>query len=302
VIDTATDDALNVRSGPGTDHPVVGTLPADATAVRATGLAALDDQDRTWTHVTHGETTGWVASWYLTANPCTLTAPGGFCVTDTTCTDRLNVRSGPGGGYPKIGSLAHDAVGVAATGATTTDDNDRVWTQVTYRGQNAWVASWFLTPAPCAPSTGEPCECPMAGVRWPPGENPQVGVFVHDVDPVGRIIWFDPIDGYYWEEGWRDGEAYPINDDPTVYRLPIADDFFLAGCGDPTSPVCVSNDPGTYAEYDLDTYAQWIWTDTLMWQSNKWVSHEQVPNANNQWWVVHLIGCSVSMIEATYHP
>ena len=134
VIDTAPGDALNVRSGPGTDHPVVGVLPFDGVEVFATG-PAVDVDGSTWLHVAHGDVVGWAASWYLTPDPCEVGTPGGFCVTDTLCTDRLNVRSGPGGDYPKIGSLAHDAVGVTATGVTTTDGNGRVWTQIIHQGR-----------------------------------------------------------------------------------------------------------------------------------------------------------------------
>jgi len=251
--------------------------------------------------VAHDGLQGWVASWLLTPNVCEMGDPAEFCVTDTLCTDRLNVRVGPGGDYLKVGSLAHNAVAVAATGATSVDDQDRVWRQIHYGDGVAWVASWFLTGAPCAPSAGEPCVCPADGI---------LTGFVHDVDPVGRIIWLDPFEGFYWEEGWGDSEAYPINDDPSLLRLPIADGAFVRACVD-LDWHCTwwAADPGTYAEYDLPTFAGWIQTDQVVHQSDFWARYnsvvdqtERVSNANNQWWHLQLSGCSVITINAPYHP
>ena len=46
VVDTAPDDQLNVRDGPGTLYPVVGSLAFNATEVAATGTAARDTDGR----------------------------------------------------------------------------------------------------------------------------------------------------------------------------------------------------------------------------------------------------------------
>ena len=53
VIDHLSDDALNVRSGPGGTFEVIGTLPYDATGVHATGLAADDATGQTWKQIDH---------------------------------------------------------------------------------------------------------------------------------------------------------------------------------------------------------------------------------------------------------
>jgi uncharacterized protein YraI len=163
VVDQAAGDALNVRSGPSTSYPVIGTLAFDATAVSTTGVGAQDEMSRMWWEVEYGGGTGWVASWLLTQSPCQVTTAADFCVIDTVCTDRLNVRSGPAASYPILGSLPFDAVGVQATGASATDPNGRTWLQVRFRGGVGWAASWFLDQAPCSASSGDPCTPPSGG-------------------------------------------------------------------------------------------------------------------------------------------
>jgi len=69
VIDTAWDDALNVRSGPGTNNPVIGTLPFHASGIQATGNAE-SVAGGVWYEIVFGDDVGWVASWFLTPGPC----------------------------------------------------------------------------------------------------------------------------------------------------------------------------------------------------------------------------------------
>jgi len=73
VVDTASSDELNVRSGPGTEHEVVGALAYDAIGVAGTGRAALDLQGRRWLEIS--DPPGWVAGWFVTPSPCTA-SPG----------------------------------------------------------------------------------------------------------------------------------------------------------------------------------------------------------------------------------
>jgi hypothetical protein len=68
VVDTASSDELNVRSGPGTEHEVVGALAYDAIGVAGTGRAALDLQGRRWLEIS--DPPGWVAGWFVTPAPC----------------------------------------------------------------------------------------------------------------------------------------------------------------------------------------------------------------------------------------
>ncbi|MGH6918482.1 MAG: META domain-containing protein [Geminicoccaceae bacterium] len=71
---------LNVRSGPGTGYPAIGSLPFDADGIRNLGcegsLAFAEWQNaspeereaarkRRWCRIEHGGTAGWAAGWHL---------------------------------------------------------------------------------------------------------------------------------------------------------------------------------------------------------------------------------------------
>jgi len=166
VVEHLSGETLNVRSGPGTSHGVIGSLSFDQTGIPATGVGANDEGGRLWREIDYFGGLGWVASWYLTPNPCDLAAPADYCVAGASCLERLNVRTGPGASYQKLGSLPYDMVGVQATGATSADSDGRDWIQVRFRGGVGWAASWLLAAAPCSPSDGSPCTLP-SGVPAP---------------------------------------------------------------------------------------------------------------------------------------
>ena len=163
VIDHLSDDALNLRSGPGGTFAVIGTLPFDATGVEATGVGAADAEGRTWKEIDYPGGPGWVAGWLVTADACTVAAPGDYCVTRIVCTDRLEVHRGPGPAYEALGSLPHYAYSIDATGASSVDEGGMSWQQIRFRGEVGWVPASFLTPDPCSPSQGEPCSLPANG-------------------------------------------------------------------------------------------------------------------------------------------
>ena len=186
VIDHLPGDALNVRTGPGTAYDTVGSLAFDAIDVASTGRASHDESERPWLEVEYAGSTGWVASWLLT--PCDVTTAGSFCVIDTTCDDRLNIRVGPGGDYAKMGSLPFDAVGVVGTGASSLDGNGDRWQQIEYNGRVGWSAGWFLTDSPCGPANGQPCNLP-SGPASPTCINGWITPFP------GSALWNDGL-GY----------------------------------------------------------------------------------------------------------
>jgi uncharacterized protein YraI len=279
--------ALNVRAGPSTDHEIIGELESDATGVVATGIAANDDRDREWLEIEFGDELGWSAGWFLTTNECVQSGPIGFCVTDTDCTDRLNVRVGPGGGYTKLGSLAHDAVGIVGTGWATTDDQDRPWIQIEWKGGIAWAAGWYLTDEPCTPWPGDPCVCPPDGPYY---------VLVHTVDPVGQFLEYDPIQ-WVWI-GPADTEYEWENPDLTVLRLPIANGTTVEAC--PPSDPLYCNPPDPFVSYTLTDLAQWIEDGTEIGQNRRYWG--EIPGHTGQLWQVELAGCSVVEINGIWFP
>ncbi len=77
-------DVLNVRSGPGVDFGIVGTIPPNATDVQITGSGQLV-AGSTWVPVQRGGVTGWVNSRFLTG----FVPDAAFCV-DTAVSQLLD--------------------------------------------------------------------------------------------------------------------------------------------------------------------------------------------------------------------
>jgi uncharacterized protein YgiM (DUF1202 family) len=290
VVDQSAGDVLNVRSGPSTTYPVIGTLAFDATGVSTTGVGAQDEMSRMWWEIEYDGSTGWVASWLLSPNECLAASAGPFCVIDTVCTDRLNVRSGPGTDFDVIGSLAHNATGVVGTGWQSTADRDEVWTQIEFGGGVGWVASWFVTGAPCSPSPGTPCSCNGGGYA-----------FVHSVDAVARFISYDPV-VWVWV-GPADTDYEWDNSDTTVYWLPLADSLVINACpADMTGPFppMLYCQPDEFVAHSLSTFAGWIATNTEVGQNKRWLG--EVPGHTGQFWRLVVDNCSVTEIDGIWFP
>jgi len=152
VIDHLSDDALNVRSGPGGTFEVIGTLPYDGTGVHATGLTVDDAAGQTWKQIDHAGGLGWVADWLLTTNACTLGASAGYSVADPVCgLSRLDERSGPGPTYETLGSLPRTDWYIEGTGASTVGGGGIAWQQIRFRGETGWVPAENLHALPCGP-------------------------------------------------------------------------------------------------------------------------------------------------------
>lgn len=60
VVNVEADDVLNMRSGSGTGHAVVGTIPSNGRTLVSTGA-----EQGKWMQMTWGGTTGWVHSKYV---------------------------------------------------------------------------------------------------------------------------------------------------------------------------------------------------------------------------------------------
>ena len=81
VIFVEPNDVLNVRSGPGVDFGIVGTIPPDATDVAITGSGQLVSGS-TWVPVQRGNLAGWVNSRFLTGTVADQTFCGNTAVLD----------------------------------------------------------------------------------------------------------------------------------------------------------------------------------------------------------------------------
>ena len=64
VTGVALDDGLNVRAGPGAQHPIVGTLPPHGTGIEVTAQGESVGS-ATWVPIRHANLAGWVNGTYL---------------------------------------------------------------------------------------------------------------------------------------------------------------------------------------------------------------------------------------------
>ena len=81
---------LNVRSGPGTGYGILGTVPAGQIYIASNSSAG-------WWKIWYDQRTGWISGGYVSR----LSGESSIVVN----TDLLNVRTGPGTGYPVAGTV-----------------------------------------------------------------------------------------------------------------------------------------------------------------------------------------------------
>ena len=140
---TATTN-VNVRSGPGTGYSKLGTL-AKGTTVAKLGTSG------SWTIINYNGKQAYVSSDYLKAASSSGNSGGssGGCTAQgyVTATANVNVRSGPGTGYSKLGTLAKGTT-VAKLGTSGS------WTIINYNGKQAYVSSDYLKAASSSGNSG----------------------------------------------------------------------------------------------------------------------------------------------------
>lgn len=112
---------LNVRAGPGTNHPVVAQI------ARGQVYAAIEEQGG-WHKIQYGQTQGWCSGAYLTRTQ--------DAVRSVTAS-ALNVRSGPGTGYRILGTVRNGTV-LAVVGS------QGEWRRIWFEGRQAWVHGAYL--------------------------------------------------------------------------------------------------------------------------------------------------------------
>lgn len=140
--------ALNVRTGPSTSAGVV------TVAAKGYGFQVTGETRNGYTEVNFKGSVRWVSSQYLTEKK-----PGSSTASAATGwrygTVALNVRTGP--------SLSASVVDVAARGyGFQTDGTTRSgFTEVTFKGQERWVSSQYLT---SRKPTGTPAPAPSSAL------------------------------------------------------------------------------------------------------------------------------------------
>ncbi len=145
---------VNFRSGPGTNYSVIG-VASYGTYATITGSPVFNINYDWYPMTIDGMGTGWIASNYLElvamagGQPTSTPTPlGGFGVGETVYTTvNLNIRTGPGTGYPVIG------VAPAGTSAIVTGTASKVgniyWFPLDVSGiGNGWASSTYLASSP----------------------------------------------------------------------------------------------------------------------------------------------------------
>ncbi len=153
---TVTASALNVRSGPSTGYGVMGTL-------RKGAKVSVYDGANGWYKIDYNGSIGYVSGDYLSYSPngggSTTPEnpnPGEGIGTGVVTAVVLNVRSGAGTGYSKIGSLNKN-VAITVTQALSG------WYKIIFNGGVGYVSADYVNYTPNSTGGGSDPEPPETG-------------------------------------------------------------------------------------------------------------------------------------------
>ncbi|MBQ9243366.1 MAG: SH3 domain-containing protein [Proteobacteria bacterium] len=136
-----TASALNVRAGAGTNYKVLGSLSNGK-------VVSYSGESNGWLKISYNGSTGWISKKYTASTSGSNNAGGGNSTSDNaggstktmyvTARDGLNVRTGAGQGYTKLGTLSNGA----SVSVYKTSGN---WAQIKYGSGTGWVCSDYLS-------------------------------------------------------------------------------------------------------------------------------------------------------------
>lgn len=117
-----TASALNVRTGPSTGYGVIGKVYSGQKYVQV-GTSG------SWRKIWFSNTTGWVHGSYVTAVTATQ---------KIVTASNLNIRTGPGSGYYKVGTAPNGSswVIIGSSGS---------WQKIYYKGASRWAYGTYLS-------------------------------------------------------------------------------------------------------------------------------------------------------------
>lgn len=134
--------AVNVRSGPGTNHAILGVLR------RGDLVTQTGPTQGGWAPVSYRGKQAWVSARYLQAGTVTSAAQPKASAPSSTArtTAALNVRTGPGTNF-SVSTVLAKGVAVQLTGA-----RQGAWVQANVNGVQRWVHSGWLATEASQPS------------------------------------------------------------------------------------------------------------------------------------------------------
>jgi len=138
-------DGANVRAGPGTEHDLLGTLDAGATAVVR---GSFED----WFLIDYEGASAWVANWVVEATNLEyvpgVDETGAVIATpsDPQPTPTVTLVAGEGGANVRSGpGTEHDVIGSLDPGDTAVvTGRHEDWYRIDYDGALGWVAEWVV--------------------------------------------------------------------------------------------------------------------------------------------------------------
>ena len=127
---TVTASSLNFRSGPSTSHSIIGSLQKGQ-------QVEYISESGSWAKVKYNGVTGYVHGDYLTKSTSTGISTSQGTTLYVKSTSGLNVRSGDGTTYSKLGTLEYkEKVTVLST--------SNGWSKINYNGKTGYVDSSYL--------------------------------------------------------------------------------------------------------------------------------------------------------------
>lgn len=147
IVDIRSDDVLNVRQGPSTKYPIIGSIPPDGE-----GISKGECTSRNWCLVKYKCIHGWASGKFMTSSgngkkPGVKSAY--YKVIDHRYPDQLNVRRGPGTKFAIVGRIPHNGVNVRVRSCRSFGARRSRWCTVQWtnsRGKtvNGWASGRYL--------------------------------------------------------------------------------------------------------------------------------------------------------------
>ena len=133
--------SLNVRNGAGTNYKKIGSLS------KGTKVNVISES-KGWSKINYNKGTGYVSSKYLSNAPSNNNSNDNSQSSSTKVvnTSSLNVRSGAGTNYKKVGTLYKDSKVIVIS-------TSNGWSKIKFDGKNAYVSSKYLSNVPSGNSS-----------------------------------------------------------------------------------------------------------------------------------------------------
>ncbi len=153
--DDVSQGILNMRTGAGTNHPVVAAIPAGVADVRVGRCRPPEDGDGPdWCEVQWRGFSGWASSCCMV--PVGSDMPRTFRVMESVSEGVLNMRKGPGSRHRLVVAMPAGASGVTVGRCRRPDDGgNKPWCEVEWRGYRGWASSCCLVDARTGARAGE---------------------------------------------------------------------------------------------------------------------------------------------------